>query len=240
MKYKKNIGRLLTATTSIICIVSTPIYAADEGVFTTTNITNYINPDTGTTDDGGTQNAAIGEGMCRSIIDEITLIEIENDKIYATIRMHLYENIPSVNFKIQEVKGDSNSYYEVSHEVMQEDFYEDFADLRFEIPKTDTLIQCVAYVTPMGREVCFYIEIESELTPYDGNDYIVSISENLPAEEVITNEEIINEDIEEIVTEEASENTQENEKSHIGFMVLLFTVVSILGFSFSLKSKGNK
>ncbi len=204
--------KTMMATTVAVCLVTaTPVYALENGAFTTSTTTNYINPDTGTTDDGGTQNAAIGEGMCRSIIDPTILIEVDNGKVYATARVHLYGNMPSVGLKIQGTKGDPNSYYAVSHSVMQEDFYDDFADLRFEIPNVGTRIQCTAYVTPMGREVCFYFDIASTLTAYSGNDFIVSVDTTAKTVEEVVEE--VAEDVETV--EEVAEVAEEVEAEEV-------------------------
>ncbi|MFI3175669.1 MAG: heme-binding Shp domain-containing protein, partial [Bacillota bacterium] len=204
--------KTMVATSVAVCsMVVTPVYALENGAFTTSTTTNYINPDTGTTDDGGTQNAAIGEGMCRSIIDPTILIEVEEGKVYATVRVHLYANMPSVDLKIQGTKGDPDSYYAVSHSVMQEDFYEDFADLRFEIPNVGTRIQCTAYVTPMGREVCFYFDIASDLTAYSGTDFIVSVDTTAVVVEMETVAEEVETETEEVETETEEVETETEE-----------------------------
>ena len=64
------IGKKLCA--ALVCAVvltaMLPLTASalSAGVYTASVVTTYYNPDTGEVDDGGTANAALGEGMCRS------------------------------------------------------------------------------------------------------------------------------------------------------------------------------
>jgi hypothetical protein len=150
------------------------VFAADDGVYLATTNTYYLNPDTGVTDDGGSRNAAIGEGMCRSVIYEKALVEIEDGKVYATVRMQLVSNMGTIKFTVQQKAGDPTSYAAASPRIIAEDAGADTADYRFPVPAVNSYIGCSTYVTPMGRDVKFYMNLSSDLTAGSG-DFVVSV-----------------------------------------------------------------
>jgi hypothetical protein len=149
-------------------------FAADDGVYLAATNTYYLNPDTGVTDDGGSKNAAIGEGMCRSVIYEKALVEIEDGKVYATVRVQLVSNMGAIKFTVQQKAGDPASYASVSPRIIAEDAGADTADYRFALPSVTGYIGCSTYVTPMGRDVKFYMNLSSSLTAGSG-DFVVSV-----------------------------------------------------------------
>jgi hypothetical protein len=149
-------------------------YAADDGVYLAATNTYYLNPDTGVTDDGGSKNAAIGEGMCRSVIYEKALVEIEDGKVYATVRVQLVSNMGAIKFTVQQKPGDPASYASVSPRVIAEDAGADTADYRFQLPAVNSYIGCSTYVTPMGRDVKFYMNLSGDLAAGSG-DFVVSV-----------------------------------------------------------------
>lgn len=75
--------------------VSASAAEVKSGVYTASMVTTYYNPDTGNVDDGGTANAALGEGMCRSATDETCLVEVDGDDIWITVRLLLQSNCSS-------------------------------------------------------------------------------------------------------------------------------------------------
>jgi hypothetical protein len=149
-------------------------FAADDGVYLAATNTYYLNPDTGVTDDGGSGNAAIGEGMCRSVIYEKALAEIQDGKVYVTVRMQLVSNMGAIKFTVQQKAGDSASYASVSPRITAEDAGADTADYRFQVPAVDSYIGCATYVTPMGRDVKFYLNLSDNLTAGSG-DFVVTV-----------------------------------------------------------------
>jgi hypothetical protein len=149
-------------------------FAAEDGAYLAATNTYYLNPDTGVTDDGGSKNAAIGEGMCRSVIYEKALVEIEDGKIYATVRVQLVSNMGAIKFTVQQKPGDPASYASVSPRVIAEDAGADTADYRFQVPAVNSYIGCSTYVTPMGRDVKFYMNLSDDLAAGSG-DFVVSV-----------------------------------------------------------------
>lgn len=159
--------------------------ALSDGVYTASVETFYINPDTGVTDDGGSKNAAIGEGMCRSAVFESALVEVENGKTYVTIRMLLASNVKNTTFTVQQTAGDAGSYQSVSASMMAEDANSDSRDYRFAVPGAGSYIGCSMYVTPMGRDVKFYMQVQEGSASAGSGDFVVSIS---PKSEASTQE----------------------------------------------------
>ncbi|MCC8097884.1 MAG: S-layer homology domain-containing protein, partial [Eubacterium sp.] len=132
-------------------------YGADtleNGTYTMATVTSYLNPDTGTTDDGGTANAELGEGMCRSAVYEKAVVEKTDEGAVITMRMLLYSNLSNIRFAVQtEPKG---SYEDAAYVVLKESSSNDSADIKFTAPSADSFVRVQMYVAPMGRDVCFY------------------------------------------------------------------------------------
>jgi hypothetical protein len=177
MKNRNKIGFLSPAVAVLLligCLAPLAVFAADDGVYLAATNTYYLNPDTGVTDDGGSKNAAIGEGMCRSVIYEKALVEIDGGRVYATVRVQLVSNMGAIKFTVQRKAGDPSSYSSVSPRIIAEDAGTDTADYRFEIPSVTSYIGCSTYVTPMGRDVKFYMNLSSGLTEGSA-DFVVSV-----------------------------------------------------------------
>jgi hypothetical protein len=144
----------------------------EDGVYLAETITNYLNPDTGVTDDGGSKNVALGEGMCRSVVYEKALVEISGGKVYATVRLQLMSNMKDFRLYVQdEPKG---SYTKAAPRVMQEDAGADTADYRVELPDVTSNMSWEMYVIPMGRDVKFYMNLSDSLTQGGNVDFVVS------------------------------------------------------------------
>jgi hypothetical protein len=186
MKNRKRVGAGAALSRALLvcaCLLSAavPLAAfalaaseAGDGAYLAATNTYYINQDTGVTDDGGSRNAAIGEGMCRSVIYEKALVEIDGGKVYTTVRVQLVSNMGAIKFTVQQTKGDPSSYVSVSPRIVSEDAGADTADYRFEIPSVTSYIGCSTYVTPMGRDVKFYMNLSDSLTEGSG-DFVVSV-----------------------------------------------------------------
>ncbi|MDR2671691.1 MAG: hypothetical protein LBC26_08240, partial [Oscillospiraceae bacterium] len=144
-----------------------PARAAADGSYLAATLTHYLNPDTGRTDDGGTQNAALGEGMCRSVVYEKALVEIQDGRCFVTVRLQLMSNMRDFRLSVQQAPG--GAYAAVTPAVMQEDIARDTADYRFEIPALDSYLCWAMYVVPMGRDVKFYMNLDTALAEGTGD-----------------------------------------------------------------------
>jgi hypothetical protein len=174
--YSRAAARLTASLLALSFMLTAALYAAaadePDGAYTTATNTYYLNPDTGVTDDGGTKNAALGEGMCRSVVYDTALVELTGGKIYLTVRLQLMSNMKDFRLFVQdEPKG---GYTKVTPRVMAEDAGADTADYRFEIPSVTAYMSWEMYVIPMGRDVKFYMNVSDTLSPGSG-DFIVSV-----------------------------------------------------------------
>ena len=136
-------------------VLPTPGLALSDGAYTVSRQTSYVNPDTGNTVDGGT-NIALGESMCASIVEDHILVEQVHGKTYMTIGIGLMSNVENVRIQ---VKGASGTYQNVA--ITQTGSCQRSGDVcnhyRFEAPSADCIISPVLYVTPMGRDVQFFV-----------------------------------------------------------------------------------
>lgn len=148
-------------------------FALSDGIYTADTLTYYINPDTGKTDDGGTGNAEIGEGMCRSAVYEKALVEQQDGKIWVSLRMLLYSHISNIRIYTQNTP--TGAYTEVKYSVMAENSTNDSGDLRFEAPSADCLVKTKMYVAPMGRDVCFYWKVDASTAQSGNADFVKTI-----------------------------------------------------------------
>ena len=173
----KKLIAILTMTVFLMGVLVQPALALDFGVYTASTPTNYLNPDTGVTEDGGTQNVELGEGMCRSAVDKTALIEVDADgNIYVTMRMLLYSNLSKIKFYTQAKSG--GSYSAVSASITAEDAANDSADFRIKVPKAGCNVKTTMYVAPMGRDVTFFWNVNAGTAKAGSGDFVVNIDLN--------------------------------------------------------------
>ena len=140
--------------------VSASAAEVKSGVYTASMVTTYYNPDTGNVDDGGTANAALGEGMCRSATDETCLVEVDGDDIWITVRLLLQSNCSNVALYS---RSGYDSYSQVSYDIMSEDAANDSIDYRIKVSDVGQKLKCTMYVSPMGRDVLWYLYVGAPL-----------------------------------------------------------------------------
>ncbi len=152
--FLKKFVSLAMATVLCVGVNAVSAFALEDGTYTMNTETHYLNPDTGKTDDGGTGNAELGEGMCRSAVFEKAVVEQSGSTTTVTMKMLLYSNLSNIRIATQDApKG---SYTDVKYTVIKESASTDSADIKFTVPSAGSYIQVKMYVAPMGRDVCFY------------------------------------------------------------------------------------
>ncbi len=175
---KRSLKKLVSMCLAVaVCLgMQVSAFASNENVYTADTLTYYLNPDTGKTEDGGTSNAEIGEGMCRSAVYEKALVEEQDGKTWITVRMLLYSHISNIRIYTQNApKGD---YTEAKYSVLAENSTNDSGDMRFEAPSADCYIKVKMYVGPMGRDVCFFWKVDTSTAQSGNGDFIKSIKAN--------------------------------------------------------------
>lgn len=177
----KQIGALVSSLALLGGLLTVPAAAAsvEDGVYTASMVTSYYNPDTGNVDDGGTANAALGEGMCRSATDETCLVEVDGDDVWITVRLLLQSNCSDVALY---TRSGYDSYAQASYDIMSEDAGNDSIDYRIKVSDVDQKLKCTMYVSPMGRDVLWYLYVDPSTLTEGSGDFVVSIDPSSNAE----------------------------------------------------------
>lgn len=153
----KKILSLVCMAAFIILTTSFPAYASElkDGAYTVGRETSYVNPETGETEDGGT-NIALGDSMCASIVDDQLLVEQTGGKTYVTIGIGLMSNIEDVRIQVKDSSGQYRDAEITKTGSCQRD-NDTCNHYRFEVHSADEYISPIIYVTPMGRDVQFFV-----------------------------------------------------------------------------------
>lgn len=164
----------------MFCALPAKAAGLEPGVYTGTMVTTYYNPDTGNVDDGGTANAALGEGMCRSATDEACLVEVDQEgNVWITVRLLLQSNCKNVALY---TRTGYDSYSQVSYDIMSEDAGNDSIDYRIKVSDAGVKLKGTMYVTPMGRDVLWYLYVDTSTLKEGSGDFVVSIDTSAPQE----------------------------------------------------------
>ncbi|MDO5696171.1 MAG: heme-binding Shp domain-containing protein [Eubacteriales bacterium] len=164
---------------------------------------SYLNPETGLTEDGGTKNASIGEGMVDGVVtpsdasggldsvfgkpkpgeehySECLLEKMEDGKYYATLRLYLmnYIKFDEQNGPFIEVRQPNGEYKRVEYKITKSESGGEngvnFNDFRFEVPNANTYVKVSMFVVPMSRPVTYFVVIDSEETQPGPGEFVAS------------------------------------------------------------------
>ena len=161
---------------------------------------SYLNPETGKTEDGGTQNASIGEGMVDGVvtpsdinggIDSVfgkpkpgeehfadCMVEKTRDgKYFATVRLYLmnYIKFDKENGPFIDVRQKDGKYERVKYTVTKSESKKDgpsYNDFRFEIPSPNAYAKVSMFVVPMSRPVNYFLVIDSTEVKDGHGDFV--------------------------------------------------------------------
>lgn len=168
MKILNKILSCVLMCTLLFSMSAVNTFAIENGTYTMDTVTYYLNPDTGKTDDGGTGNAELGEGMCRSAVYEKAVVEQTDDGAVITMRMLLYSNLSNIRLAVQE--SPKGAYKDIKYSILKESASTDSADIQFTMPSADCYVQVKMYVAPMGRDVCFYLNLDTSTAVASGKE----------------------------------------------------------------------
>ena len=174
-KLKRALCSMVVMLALVAGITSIPALAASNGIYTATATSHYKHPTTGVIEDsGGEGSYVLGQSMTDSALNKAALVEVDSSgATWVTIRLNLMDNIQSPQFQV-----DGSS---VSATLMQEDYTNNTADFRMQVPSENAIIRCNMYVIPMGRDVIFYITV-GNLQSGSG-DFVTSITVQEPEPE---------------------------------------------------------
>lgn len=148
---------LIVVAVLLTSITIKPAFAIDDGAYLIGRSTSYVNPLTGASEDGGT-NITLGESMVSSIVEGQLLLEQVNGKIYVTIGLGLASNVSNVRIKTMNSSG---SFSSAGATVTGSNSAngDTVKHYRIQMNSLNDYISPILYVTPMGRDVQFFIKL---------------------------------------------------------------------------------
>lgn len=181
----KRLSVLLCSITAVMLVFMTGITAIsanalDNNIYEADAHPHYCHPVTGNIEDsGGSNNEVLGQSMTEGALRTESLIEVDSDgNMFATVRLALMDNIENPQFKVQ---NDGNSdFYDVSADLIKENYDTNESDFRFQIPNENCIVRCTVYVVPMGHDVIFYIDFDN--IREGSGDFVTSVEVRQPSE----------------------------------------------------------
>ena len=140
----------------MILLFLSPVNALNDGAYLISRSTSYVNPLTGKTEDGG-ENIALGDSMVGNIVEGQLLLEQTGGKYYITVGLGLASNVSNVRFKVMTSSGamSSVSATKTGSSSANGDTVNHY---RIQVSSLDIYISPIMYVSPMGRDVQFFIK----------------------------------------------------------------------------------
>lgn len=151
---------LLTVTT-VFCAgaFSITAKAASGNIYTCTIVPSYSHPVTGEIEDsGGEASSVTGQGMVTGAVGSVGMLEVTDEgAYYLTFRLSLMDYATNHSFLVQTI-GES-SWHTPAMGVTGNgtDSNGTTADVCVQVPGESCIVRGSMYVTPMGRDVIFYL-----------------------------------------------------------------------------------
>ena len=161
--WKKN---LLTCFGAAVLFVAatlgfpvTSVHAESGSVYSCTINRCYSHPITGEIEDsGGESSYATGQGMVEGAVYASGLMEVtDSGNYYLTIRMSLIDYTSGHSFSVQNVGDSGWSGTGIAVTANGSDSNGTTSDICIQVPSENCIVRVSMYVTPMGREVTFYL-----------------------------------------------------------------------------------
>ena len=147
------------ALTVMIAFSTVSAHAETGTVYSCTINRSYSNPVTGEVEDsGGESSYATGQGMVEGAVYASGLMEVtDSGNYYLTIRMSLIDYTSNQSFSVQNVGDSGWSGTGIAVTGNGSDNNGTTSDICMQVPSENCLIRVSMYVSPMGRDVVFYI-----------------------------------------------------------------------------------
>ena len=148
---------LFVAATQGLPAVS--VHAETGAVYSCTINRSYSHPVTGTIEDsGGEASYATGQGMVEGAVYGSGLMEVtDSGNYYLTIRMSLIDYTSNQSFSVQNVGDSGWSGTGVAVTGNGSDSNGTTSDICMQVPSENCIVRVSMYVSPMGRDVVFYL-----------------------------------------------------------------------------------
>lgn len=134
-------------------------YAAAGTVYTCSITPSYSHPVTGIIEDaGGEASYATGQGMVAGAVHTTGMLEVTEDGCYyLTFRLSLMDYTSNHSFQVQNVGDSEWSSPNMGITGNGSDSNGTTADICVQVPSENCIVRGSMYVTPMGRDVIFYL-----------------------------------------------------------------------------------
>lgn len=135
------------------------VHAESGSVYSCTINRCYSHPVTGEIEDsGGEASYATGQGMVEGAVYASGLMEVtDSGNYYLTIRMSLIDFTSGHSFSVQNVGDSGWSGTGVAVTANGSDSNGITSDICIQVPSENCIVRVSMYVTPMGRNVTFYL-----------------------------------------------------------------------------------
>lgn len=161
--WKKNLltcfGAAVLFVAATLGVPVTSVHAESGSVYSCTINRCYSHPVTGEIEDsGGESSYATGQGMVEGAVYASGLMEVtDSGNYYLTIRMSLIDYTSGHSFSVQNVGDSGWSGTGIAVTANGSDSNGTTSDICIQVPSENCIVRVSMYVTPMGREVTFYL-----------------------------------------------------------------------------------
>lgn len=140
-------------------IPAVPVNAASGNIYSCKITPCYAHPVTGVIEDSGGQSSyATGQGMVEGAVYTTGMMEVtDSGEYYLTIRMSLVDYTSNHSFTVQNVGDSGWSSTSMGVTGTGKDTNGTTADVCIQVPSENCIVRGSMYVTPMGRNVVFYL-----------------------------------------------------------------------------------
>ena len=162
-KWKKHLltglGAALICVAAVFGFPAATVHAETGAVYSCTVNRSYSHPVTGTIEDsGGEASYATGQGMVEGAVYGSGLMEVtDSGNYYLTIRMSLIDYTSNQSFSVQNVGDSGWSGTGVAVTGNGSDSNGTTSDICMQVPSENCIVRVSMYVSPMGRDVVFYL-----------------------------------------------------------------------------------
>lgn len=136
-----------------------PVYAESGTVYSCSINRSYSHPVSGVIEDsGGESSYATGQGMVEGAVYADGMMEVtDSGGYYLTIRMSLMDYTSNQTFAVQNVGDSGWSSTGTAVTATGSDSNGTTADVCIQVPSENCIVRIGMYVSPMGRDVIFYV-----------------------------------------------------------------------------------
>lgn len=176
---RKGIRLFLAAVLMVAAVLGTaaPVMAAEgDGVYTVNVNRYFLDPQTGLSGWGTSENEAIGQGMVESAVSSTGLLEIVDGRYYLTIRIILAGSVSNVSFGVRN-NGASDYAGLAAYCTQDNTASNNTIDYCMEIPDTSCTVAGFMYVEKMGTDVVFFATLSGSAQPGSADFAVTNYSE---------------------------------------------------------------